>query len=308
MRDAGVLVGDGLGEPAVLFVAPFPSRPAIAERLAGAQEVLRDSGLRVVIADISEATDRQRWLGLLGAVPTLAGALLCAVETTPEEAALLSLSRLPLVALDVGIKGLPSTVVNDVLAGRLATEHLLALGHRRIGFLSEGGSGEPALRSARRRMAGHLEALAVAGIAIERGLVRYGGTSMEDAVKAATTLLCQSRPPTAIATASDVAAAGALFAAQALRIPVPGQLSIVGNDGLAQTARLLLTTVRHPLREGGRLAAERLLALGKGLPVRPRHQVLEVTLAQGATTAPVHQSRDGGRPPLDWSSIVQGAC
>src|SRR6185437_13072465 len=95
---------------------------------------------------------------------------------------------------------------------------------------------------------------------------------------------------------SDTQAMGVLAAADQLGARVPGQLSVIGFDDIQSAALLGLSTVRQPLEDSGAQGAERLCALLRGEPVRPRRQVLEVQVVARATTGRPGPRR-ATRPP-----------
>lgn len=143
---------------------------------------------------------------------------------------------------------------NDVLGGRMATEHLIALGHTRIAHITGGQA-----RIAQDRTAGYREAMTAAGLEpllIEGDFTERGGQ------RAAEALLAMEERPTAVFVANDVSAIGALGAFATAGLRVPEDISIVGYDGLGLTSLPLvdLTTVTQPLIEMGRIAAEQVFA------------------------------------------------
>jgi LacI family transcriptional regulator len=167
----------------------------------------------------------------------------------------------PVVAVDHNARSssLP-TVDSENLEGAVAaTEHLLGLGHRRIGFLA----GRADLASARLREEGYRQALATAGIAVDEALVRNGGYEAETASEAARELLELDSRPTAIFAANDVSALQTTAVAQTLGLDVPGDLSVVGFDNVPESAlgHPPLTTVEQPIQQMGSEAVRLLLEL-----------------------------------------------
>ena len=112
------------------------------------------------------------------------------------------------------------------------TEHLIALGHRRIAFLA----GRPDLESARRREAGYRAALEAAGIAFDPDLVRVGGFKEETAEAPAHELLTRSPRPTAVFAANDLSAIQTMRTAAELGLRVPDDVSVVGFDNIPDSA------------------------------------------------------------------------
>jgi DNA-binding LacI/PurR family transcriptional regulator len=159
---------------------------------------------------------------------------------------------LPLVAVDAAFANVPHTVTDDAAGGRMATEHLLSLGHRRIGFVGDtrrlaAGSGL-GFTASHQRLRGYREALQQAGIGYDAGLVRRGPHGAANAEALAAELLALPDPPSAIFAASDTQAMGVLAAADRAGRPVPGELSVIGFDDIESAVLLGLSTVRQPLR------------------------------------------------------------
>ncbi|GHP00210.1 LacI family transcriptional regulator [Reticulibacter mediterranei] len=158
-----------------------------------------------------------------------------------------------------------SVSIDNMLAGRLATEHLLALGHRRIGLLSG------PIRTVSRidRLRGYRAALAEAGIAVDPRLIWEAAPDssfgdIEGAVLSrigARELLSLEHPPSAIIGINDLYALGAYAGVHDMRLSIPSACSIVGFDDImfAEIAQPPLTTIRQPLQEMLRVAVERLI-------------------------------------------------
>ncbi|MFM6854769.1 MAG: LacI family DNA-binding transcriptional regulator [Sphingopyxis sp.] len=146
---------------------------------------------------------------------------------------------------------------NDRDAVAEATRHLIALGHRRIGFIA----GPPGFRSAGQRISGFEQALGEAGITIPKSLMADGNYTFDSGRAAAERLLDLSPRPTAIFASNDEMAAGVLHAARQRELRVPDHLSIVGFDDTAIAAHIWppLTTVRWPIVSMARAAALKLI-------------------------------------------------
>lgn len=169
--------------------------------------------------------------------------------------------------------------------GREATEHLLGLGHRRIGFLG----GPPASQPGRERLHGYTSALIDAGIAFDPDLVLGDVYAVEPSLRAAHDLLALPDPPTAIFASSDASALGALRAAMERGMTVPRDLSVVGFDDtlMARWAPIPLTTVYQPLVEMGKVAVERVLTLADDPDAFSHPFQLETHLIVRKTTGPL---------------------
>jgi LacI family transcriptional regulator len=152
------------------------------------------------------------------------------------------------------------------------TRYLIALGHRRIGFVT----GAMELGCSADRLAGYRQALTDYGIPADPELVAAGDFTEPTGFAAGQALLATPSPPTAIFASNDIMAFGVLKAARERGLRVPQDLSILGFDDIPQ-ARLVdppLTTVRQPLEEMGRVATRTLV----GLIADPQRRIGRVTL------------------------------
>jgi LacI family transcriptional regulator len=154
-------------------------------------------------------------------------------------------------------------VTHDSRGAARAARHLAELGHRRIAFIS----GPDSFRSSHERGAGFRDGLAEHGLTLDESYVRQGAYTFESGVEAARDLLAMPEPPTAIFAGNDEMAIGVMKAARDAGLDVPRDLSIVGFDDLPMASRVWpnLTTVRLPIRDMGRMAAEKLTARSRGL-------------------------------------------
>jgi LacI family transcriptional regulator len=139
-----------------------------------------------------------------------------------------------------------------------ACGHLVAMGHRRIGFV-RGPSG---FRSAQEREAGFLDAILAAGIDTDPSLSFEGTYRFESGIRAGEALLSTLPRPTAIFCSNDEMAAGVMHVAHRNGIKVPEELSIIGFDDSPTASQIWpsLSTVRWPLNDMGKLAAHKLVA------------------------------------------------
>jgi DNA-binding LacI/PurR family transcriptional regulator len=148
--------------------------------------------------------------------------------------------------------------VDNAAGARLAVDHLAALGHQRIGFISA----PLQYMFAQFRLEGYQEGLRQNGLDLDPALVVEGDFSEESGYAATKRLLALPVRPTAVLAASDIMATGALRAIRQAGLQVPGDLAVVGFDGtqLSAVTDPPLTTVRQPIYDSGRQVAEMLLA------------------------------------------------
>ena len=157
-----------------------------------------------------------------------------------------------------------SVILDDVAGAKLATEHLIALGHTRIGLVG----GIPSSDIARRREQGYAEALHDAGLRRRENLVRRIGYSPERAAVAIESLVGTDRRPTGVVVANVNGAIGALTTLRRLGLRVPEDISVVAYHDvwLAEHTWPPLTTVKMPYYEVGVQAVRSLIAQLAGSP------------------------------------------
>ena len=194
---------------------------------------------------------------------------------------------LPMVFIGGSVAGAMSVRIDDVDVGRTATEHLIGLGHRRIGFIG-GDPYEPLnFHAPVDRRAGWMSAMRAAGIVPDARLDVPGMFTVDGGRQAMRSLLRLDPRPTAVFAASDEMAFGALVEARAAGLDVPGDLSLVGVDDHDLAELLDLTTVAQPVEEQGRSAARLLLAALGGTSLHAQeHQLIPVVLRARGSTAP----------------------
>jgi len=247
---------------AVGITLPLVEVEYFSRILAGAADALYEHDLQVVLGTTLHL--RERAATLLGRLTrgTTDGAVLILPEQSSDELDALTRSGFPFVIVDpleALHEGIRTVSATNALGGRSATEHLLALGHRRIGVIT----GIPDWLASVERLNGHRTALAAAGIPPDPGLVAESDWAFAGGEAAAASLLDRPEPPTAIFAFNDNMAVGVLRAAQARGLRIPEDLSVVGFDDQdhAAAATPALTTVRQPLGEMGRMAASLLIRL-----------------------------------------------
>lgn len=171
---------------------------------------------------------------------------------------------------------LPAIRIDNEAAARMATEHLIGLGHKRIGKIA--GPAENQL--SRDRIAGYRAALEDAGLEYDEELVVEGAFDVESGHAAMTRLLDRERRPSAVFSSSDEMAIGALKAAREYGLTVPDDLSLVGFDGIrfADFCDPPLTTVVQPNVEIGAAAARMMIGILSGQAPAPEDIVLPAEL------------------------------
>jgi LacI family transcriptional regulator len=243
---------------------------------------------RTLVLNAGEAAQQDRVLPGLPAMAGISGAIVILPPEPSEQLATLRAREFPFVVVD------PRTpMTRDIAAvsaahfagARSVTAHLTALGHRRIGVIA----GPHNWLAGQARLAGHASALADAGVLPDTTLTRAGEPTARFGQQAAGELLDLPRPPTALIGFNDKTAVGALAAAARRGLRVPQDLSIAGFDDidLAQATSPMLTTVRQPLAEMGRMAVGLLIRLMERHRLDALHVELATELVIRGSTGPV---------------------
>jgi DNA-binding LacI/PurR family transcriptional regulator len=302
------------------YVGPDPAARALARGTTGAVGVLLTDSLRYAFTD-------EVAMGFLGAIaeelaPTglaltllpsspgqddvvpagvaIDGALVYSCDPSSSAADVLMRRGLPVVFVDqTPLPGVPSVNVDDRAGARAAAQHLVDLGHRKIGILTTGHDGPyglvteadavPEGHVTRQRMLGWTDALEAAGIT---PIVARQRPESPDPASAARLLLSVKTPPTGVLCFSDALAGTLVRAAEDAGLTVPRDLSVVGFDDnpLASRLRPPLTTVRQDVAAKGQAATAALkLAMERarsGASARARHTLLPTELVIRESTAP----------------------
>jgi DNA-binding LacI/PurR family transcriptional regulator len=215
--------------------------------------------------------------------------IILAGTVLPASRILAAASAVPVVLVARRSPSVDSVANDDRLGARLAVEHLVGLGHRRLAHV-DGGEGA----GAQARRDGFLDAVREAGLASEAVVVRgdYTEAGGADGVER---LLAGGRPPTAVFVSNDLAAVGALHALERRGLAVPDDISVVGydNTALAGLGHIDLTTIDQPRRQLGATAVGLLLDRLENGRRRARHVVLPPTVVVRGSTAP---PANGARP------------
>lgn len=171
----------------------------------------------------------------------------------------------PVVAVDPNNEtpDCPAVIATNRDGALSAMNHLLQLGHRRIGYIG----GRPDLQSAIRRQQGYCDGLSQAGIPVDPALMLVGDFTMESGYRCGQRLLSLAERPTAVFAANDQTAFGIAKAAQEIGLSIPDDLSLVGFDDIPEATYYLpggLTTIDQSIRQMGLVATEMLVKLIRG--------------------------------------------
>jgi DNA-binding LacI/PurR family transcriptional regulator len=263
--------------------------PWSLEIIRGAEQAARAARSRIAVEVAAEPADRERWLDAIAGGQTQ-GLILVLTELSAAHRKRLADQHVPVVIVDpVGEPDprIPSIGAANWAGGLAATDHLVELGHRRIGKIT----GRPSLLCSQARLDGYRAALERAGIPVDPALIHTGDFHYQSALEAATAMLRLPDPPTAIFTGSDEQALGVYEAARRQHLRVPDDLSVVGFDDvpLSGWASPPLTTVRQPLAEMAAMATKTVLSMmeDESYPVNNRLEVATSLVVRASTAPPI---------------------
>ena len=260
--------------------------PFVAELVSGIEETANEHGYSVFLANSNADPERE-----LRVVHSFHERLVDGILVTASRVGALYLPRLtelkaPIVLINNQHPGefAHSVVIDNVTASRAATAHLIQLGHRRIAYIGD----RCGFQSDTERFTGYRQALDLAGLAFWPELVVHGAGHAESGGPALETLLSLAQPPTAVFCYNDMTALGALRTLHARGLSVPDDISLVGFDDLfiASYTQPLLTTVRQPRQQMGRMAMEMLLKLCAGQEATSSVKVSGELIVRESTAPP----------------------
>lgn len=243
----------------VAVVVPFVTRWFFGEVISGAEEMLRAHGMDLLLYNLGHVEGRERYFSGEALRQRADAVLVLCLPLSHAELDALGGARIPVALVGADVKDCPSVRIDDVAGARTAVQHLVNLGHERIGLIS-GTPGDPMGFTAQfDRRQGYRETLEAAGLPVDPALDVPGDFTVAGGETAMAQLLSLRDPPTAVFAESDEMAFGALRVLRRAGLSAPRDISLVGFDDHALADLMDLTTVAQPVREQGARAAELLL-------------------------------------------------
>jgi DNA-binding LacI/PurR family transcriptional regulator len=272
----------------IAAIVPWFTRPAEVERLRGVESTLAESEYDLVLYNVETAEKRDAYFHDVPRREQTDGVLIVSLSPRDDDVPRLVQSTVPIVLVDANHPSLTSlnrVIVNDVAGGRQATQYLIELGHRRIGYISDLLETPFNFTSSRDRLEGYRQALTAAGIPFRADYHGQGEHGRYEARRLASRMLQLPDRPTAIFAASDTQALGVLEAAQDCGLRIPEDLSVIGYDDIEISEYIGLTTVRQLLYESGKRGVELLLDVLENPTTDPICEVMPTELIVRKTTA-----------------------
>jgi LacI family transcriptional regulator len=243
------------------LILPDITNPHFANVARVVESACLDAGYMAAIFSTSEDFDRERQILKMMRAQRVAGLIIIPTRSDAEQGAQLKAEiHVPTVLLDSFVEGLPYDVIklDNLAAGRIATEHLIANGHRRIAVTI----GRDNIMTGEDRLRGYLDAHAAHRLPVDRGLFLPGRFDRDLAYRSTLARMRQPDPPTAIFATSNMMMLGVLLALRELGLIVPRDVSVAGIDDFDFASILAPppTVVAAPVSEMAQRAIETLLA------------------------------------------------
>ncbi len=281
---------------AIAVITPFVSRWYFATVLTGAERVFHQADLDLLLFGTGDPGEPHRVPPHRRLRHRADGFLVLSLDPDSADVAGLFDLDLPVVLIGTTSPRAVATVVDDQAGARMATQHLLDLGHRDIALMSGRELPSP-FTPDHDRYQGFLQAMHGAGLEPDPRLVAYGSFTIAGGEATMEQLLRGPKVPSAVFAISDEMAFGAMRAMQRHGLTPGREVSIVGYDGHELSDLLGLTTVVQPVAQLGVRGAQLMLDLlvDPSLPVR--HVNFPIELAVRASTG----------PPLAWDKTTRGS-
>jgi len=272
---------------AIVVLAPDIGNPFFARVVRGIEQVAQRGGYAVLLGDTQGSAAREaEYLNLVRSRQADGVIQLSARIDPVALGKLWSAGAAPAIvnACECADTDFcPRVRIDNVAAARAMSEHLISLGHRRVGVVT-GPAASPLTRD---RLAGHIGAMRAAGLAHEPALTIEGDFSLQSGFDAAESLLHAANRPTAVFCFNDEMAIGAIRRFKAAGLSTPADMSVAGFDDIdfARFADPPLTTVAQPMEDLGRTAMGVLLDILGGKRSFSEAHVLPTNLMVRESTA-----------------------
>ncbi len=257
-----------------------------ASLLDAVHGIVGTAGYDLLPLALTNPDERQLFLEQLPFRKRVDGLVVVDVPMTDDELRRMGDADVPIVTVGLRTRTFSSLTVDNLRGARMATEHLLGLGHVRLGFLG-GHQPEPFdFPIPRLRREGFTEALAARGLSVEVAWMADAELTPAGGAEAMTAIMHADERPTGIVAMADEMAIGAMQVAHDLGLRIPEDLSIVGFDDHDLAEYVGLTTVRQDVSAQGRAAAGWILeAVAAAGGLEPHHDVLPTRLVVRRSTA-----------------------
>ena len=272
----------------IAVVAPYLGRWFFGQVLDGIEAVLREAGYDMLLFSLPDDASRADFFERMPLKRRVDGVLVLTLPLVGDEDHRLRRLGLPIGTVGDAMPGAQHVGIDDEASARMATHHLINLGHTRIATIGGGDESNSRFTVPLKRSAGFREAIAEAGLEVPEGYEVFGDFTVAGGDAAMASLMSLPQPPTAVFAQSDEMAAGALMALQRMGLRCPEDVSIIGFDDHEIAQIINLTTISQPVGEQGRIAARQLLHALRGDQDDPAAVITVSTqlVVRGTTSPP----------------------
>lgn len=242
------------------LLIPDIQNPFYVEVIRGVEDAVYENDYAVFICNYAQNYEKEKfYLNILKA-ESIDGLIVAPYSEDDDIVEALVRQGMPIVCVDRGLVNVDAdlVVVDNRKAAETAVDHLIGLGHARIGFVG----GLYTIPTSRSRRDGYINSLNKAGIPVDNDLIHFGDSRHESGKKIVESLIQMNHPPTAIFTSNNVITLGALEVIHSAGIKVPEEMAIIGFDDMYWAISLNppLTAVMQPGYEIGKQAVEMLFS------------------------------------------------
>jgi DNA-binding LacI/PurR family transcriptional regulator len=271
------------------LVVPFVNRWFFAEVISTVEAALRHAGFDLLLYNLGDQEGRSRFFDVMPMRKRVDGVLVASIVLDDAEFDALTELKRPVGLLGLEREGVLSTRIDDVGAARMAVDHLVELGHRRIGLIGGDTDDPMAFTPPLHRRDGYRDALQAIGVEPDPDLEYLGYFTVDGGREATRHLLALDDRPTAIFAESDEMAYGALREISEAGLRVPEDIAIIGFDDQPLADLMKLSSIRQPVAEEALDVTTRLLAViaedGDGTPFDPSVVLPTELVIRGSTVA-----------------------
>jgi DNA-binding LacI/PurR family transcriptional regulator len=261
--EAAELLGYPIDAPAnktsktntVGVISPFTSRWYFSQAIAGVEQALREAGMDLLLYNFSRVNGREKVFTSLNLQDRVDALIIISLPPTIEEYQTLLSLNIPISTIGFHLPEVTSIAIDDVQGARIATQHLISLGHKTIGLISGSEQGSWDFPVPKNRRKGFLLALEEVGLKLNPQHEVHAHFTAATAESAMDDLLSRPNRPTAVFCESDEMAFGAMQSLRKHGVKCPDDFSIIGYDGHEMTEFANLTTIAQPVQMLGELAA-----------------------------------------------------
>jgi DNA-binding LacI/PurR family transcriptional regulator len=269
------------------LVVPFVNRWFFAEVISTVEAALRHAGFDLLLYNLGDEDGRSRFFDVMPMRKRVDGVLVASIVLDDDEFAALTELKRPVGLLGLEREGVLSTRIDDVGSARTAVDHLVELGHRRIGLIGGDTDDPMAFTPPLHRRDGYRDALQAVGLEADPELEHLGYFTIDGGRQATRQLLALADRPTAIFAESDEMAYGALREARDAGLRVPEDIAVIGFDDQPFSDLMELSSMRQPVAEEALDITTRLLALinedGEAAPFDPSVVLPTELVVRGST-------------------------